>query len=189
MTFSWNPGLIRSRIGPCPGPRGTKQSSGRPGNRDTLRPDTRSRQGRDPLPPLPHLSWLRSRPNRSSAVMTGQMGDGDNRAATWPGRQRIKAAARCRESLNSWTVTSVRRDPSSGLGEFLMLRDLRDERVLATAGAGVAWLARTWAGAGGLAEGMLGCRARRCWPRGAVRAPVTRIFSLYVVQAGSAFPA
>ncbi len=61
--------------------------------------------------------------------------------------------------------------------------------MLATASAGVAWLAWTCAGAGGLAEGMLRCRAGRCWLRDAVRAPVTRIFSLYVVQAGSACPA
>jgi hypothetical protein len=59
--------------------------------------------------------------------------------------------------------------------------------VLATASAGVGWPARTWAGAGGLAEGMLEGRAGDAGC--AVRAPVTRVFSLYVVQAGSACPA
>ena len=68
------------RTSPCPGPRGPISSSGAPGNGDTLRPDTGRRQGRDPLPPLPHLKLATEPANGSSAAMTGQISD--NHTAT-----------------------------------------------------------------------------------------------------------
>jgi hypothetical protein len=48
------------------------------------------------------------------------------------------------------------------------------------------WVRRDEAG---WLAGMLMIRAGEAWPRRAVRVPVARVFSLHVVQAGSACPA
>jgi hypothetical protein len=70
-----------------------------------------------------------------------------------------------------------------------MLRKLGDELgcLLRLALVWPGWLGRGQAPVAGWGHAGVPCRVLVA--RGAVRAPVTRVFSLYVVQAGSACPA
>ena len=92
-----------------------------------------------------------------------------------------------RKPVTNQVTTSVRRVCQAVRKDFRVdCGDRRGLGVLATGDASEREMA--WArDLRGVSEGMLEFREAR-WSCRAVRAPVTRVFSLYVVQAGSACP-